>query len=343
MNKKYLPLSLLALTALPWAAHAQSSVTVFGRVDVALRHVSTADKSVTKLDPSGMGSSLLGVSGSEDLGGGMSAAFMLEGDVFPDTGSAAAKFWGRQSWVALRGSLGELRLGRDYTPTFTLYAAHDPFFHNGVAATAQVANYGLNTNASTAVRADNSVSYLTPSTLGGWFGKAQVSASEGVAGGKSRGARVGYADGPLNFSIGMSEADAGPAGSAVVTGKYRQYGFTGYYDVGPVRVVAQVLRSTSNVAVPTRAAGLAILGASWTVGTHVIKFKHAEMTQDYKGRLDAIGWTNNLSKRTALYATYAHVTNKGPYSASTVGGAPAAVAGLQQRSSGFELGMSHAF
>jgi predicted porin len=347
MKNKHLPtasFALASLTALAGAAHAQSSVTLFGRVDVAVRHVSTAGTSLSKLDSSGMGSSQFGVRGTEDLGGGMSAAFWLESEVFPDTGTSAAKFWGRQAWVALRAPQGELRLGRDYSPTFALYAAYDPFFHNGVGSTAQVANYGLNTNASTAVRADNSVSYLTPSTLGGWFAKLQVSASEGVAGGKSHAARFGYADGPLNISAGLSEADAGPAGSTAVTGKYRVYGISGFYDVGPVRLVAQYLRSTSNVTVPSRTADLTIVGASWTVvDAHVVKFKHAQLSQDYKGRLDAIGWTNYLSKRTALYATYAHVSNKGPYSASTVGGAPAAVAGREQSSSGFELGLNHSF
>jgi len=344
VNRKHVPLSLLALTALPWAAHAQSTVTLFGRVDVALRHVSTAGTSVNKVDSSGMGTSHLGVRGIEDLGGGMSAAFWLESEVFPDTGASAAKFWNRQAWVALRGPLGEIRLGRDYTPAFALYAAYDPFFHNGVAATAQIANYGLNTNASTGARADNSVNYLTPPTLGGWFAKLQVTASEGTAGGKTRGGRFGYADGPLNISAGMSEADAGPAGSAVVTGKYRQYGISGFYDVGPVRLVTQVLRATSNVTAPSRTAGLTIVGASWTLlDTHVIKFKHLELTHDYKGRLDAIGWTDALSKRTSVYATYARISNKGPYSAFTVGGAPAAVAGLQQQSSGFEMGVNHSF
>ena len=60
-----------------------------------------------------------GIRGTEDLGGGLYAGFWLESAVLPDTGAAQAAFWGRRSTVSLGSKdYGELRLGRDYTPTF---------------------------------------------------------------------------------------------------------------------------------------------------------------------------------------------------------------------------------
>ena len=109
-------LALAVLGAFAGAASAQSSVTLYGRVDLAVsKGVGTAAKTLNN----GSGSRL-GVRGVEDLGGGMSAFFQLEHRFNADTGamSDASRMWGGRSIVGLQGGFGKLTLGREYTTAF---------------------------------------------------------------------------------------------------------------------------------------------------------------------------------------------------------------------------------
>ena len=127
-------LALAALTAFTGLASAQSSVTLFGIVDLAARNTKNGSQSIKSLTSGGNGTSRLGVRGVEDLGGGLRAAFWIEGDLVPDTGNASGMTWTRRSTVGLLGGFGEVRLGRDYTPTFFNHVAFDPFGFIGVSA-----------------------------------------------------------------------------------------------------------------------------------------------------------------------------------------------------------------
>src|SRR4051794_29661982 len=80
-------LALAALTAFAGAASAQSSVTLFGIVDLAVTSVDNSSRdSVKSLSQDGINSSRLGFRGVEDLGGGLRAGFWLEGALGADTG-----------------------------------------------------------------------------------------------------------------------------------------------------------------------------------------------------------------------------------------------------------------
>lgn len=127
-------LALAVLGAFAGAASAQSSVTVFGKLDQAVgKPVGTKDKQV--MDG---GSSRLGFRGQEDLGNGMFAVFSFEHRFSPDTGMDASgtnTFWNGHSWVGLRSGFGQLTLGRNYTASFTeIQNVIDPFGADTVAA-----------------------------------------------------------------------------------------------------------------------------------------------------------------------------------------------------------------
>ena len=77
-------LALAALTAFAGVASAQSSVTLFGIVDLAARSVKNHSGSIKSLSTNGQVSSRLGVRGVEDLGGGLRAGFWIEGDLVGD-------------------------------------------------------------------------------------------------------------------------------------------------------------------------------------------------------------------------------------------------------------------
>ena len=93
------------------AATAQSSVTIYGRLNLSAENQKnvTANGTVKALQNS---ASRIGFRGTEDLGGGLKANFILEHGFNPDTGTPDARgFWARQSEVNLAGGFGMLRLG----------------------------------------------------------------------------------------------------------------------------------------------------------------------------------------------------------------------------------------
>ncbi|CAJ0771567.1 porin [Ralstonia chuxiongensis] len=121
--------------ALPAAAWAQSGVTLYGVADAALSyqtHANAAGNSLFGLQQGGEGflsGSRFGLKGNEDLGGGMSAGFVLENGFIETTGKLdqQGQLFGRQAYVRLTSKdLGEVSLGRQYTTANTLLYYVDP-------------------------------------------------------------------------------------------------------------------------------------------------------------------------------------------------------------------------
>ena len=114
MTMKKSILALAVLGAVSGAASAQSSVTVYGLVDVALVRESGAATGASTKITSGVGAgSRLGFKGSEDLGGGLSALFLLENGFQADTGAMGqgGLLFGRQAYVGLQGGFGTVTIG----------------------------------------------------------------------------------------------------------------------------------------------------------------------------------------------------------------------------------------
>lgn len=114
------------------SAAVQSSVTLFGVLDAGVAYIKgTGAGHATGLVAGGNSNSRLGFRGTEDLGGGMSASFWLEGQVSNDVGGGATQTTGfdfaRRSTVSLSGPVGELRLGRDYAMTYWNMVVFDAF------------------------------------------------------------------------------------------------------------------------------------------------------------------------------------------------------------------------
>lgn len=211
-------LALAALTAFAGAASAQSSVTLFGVVDLNARNVKNGSAGdVSSLSTDGNASSRLGFRGVEDLGGGLRAGFWLEAGLDASAGtvgggnggaSAAGAWFNRRATASLLGGFGEIRLGRDYVPTFWNHTVFDVFGTNGVAsatnlvsAPAAPAVTPFPGGAQTLVRANNSIGYFLPS-LGGLYGQVMVAANEGQQpGNKYMGGRIGYGAGPINVAV----------------------------------------------------------------------------------------------------------------------------------------------
>ncbi|HKT99796.1 MAG TPA: porin [Paraburkholderia sp.] len=133
MRKHYLALALMAGAALH--AHAQSSVTLYGVIDVGINyqtHTNPAGSSTWSMQQGNEGflsGSRFGLTGREDLGGGWYSGFSLENGFLANSGKLdqQAQLFGRQALVKLgQQRYGELALGRQYTTANTMLYYVDP-------------------------------------------------------------------------------------------------------------------------------------------------------------------------------------------------------------------------
>ncbi|HEY9067702.1 MAG TPA: porin [Burkholderiaceae bacterium] len=342
--KKFATLAVLAAASA--GAYAQSSVTLFGIVDEAARYVKNGDLKVKSLASGGINTSRLGVRGVEDLGDGLKAGFWLETGLNPDNGTSSdtTRFWNRRSTVSLIGNFGEVRLGRDFTPTYLGYSDYDAFGDNGVAASGKF-DSSLGTARDTGTRADNQITYLTPGNLGGFYGRASVAAGEGTAGKKYYGARAGWAAGPIDVSAAYGQTTV-----VEVAGedKFKTFDVGGSYDFGVAKATAYFTQNKfgdQKLQVYSIGAIVPVGG----VGQIKAAYTHANSKGTTATGVDvngndanqfALGYIYNFSKRTAVYTTAAYVKNKG---AATFAVASNPVLAAGEKSTGFELGIRHAF
>ncbi len=359
--------ALLCVTA--GSANAQSSVTLFGVMDLSVRHVQIQGVGTVDSLASGANqTSRWGLRGTEDLGGGTSASFMLDSTIAGDTGSAGASIpagqvFDRQSTLSLANArLGEIRMGRDYQPAWTAMSAFDPFITNGIAGISTstmlstTASRAINrafgpssTNANPILRVSNSLQYILPPNLGGVYGSLFLAAREGAAnaaGGQTGalGGRVGYASGPVNVTVGTLTTR-----NTLVSGSnFYDTSLGGSYDFGLLKLAAthRMMKIESDKQATTMLA----VSVPWGAGTFKASYVHVDQTgataalSANDANLLGLGYVHDLSKRTALYTTYSRIANKGA-ATFTVPGGPSlggtTFSGL--RSSGYELGVRHFF
>ena len=203
---------------------AQSSVTLFGTIDLNARAVKN-DGSPRRLSLSqdGLNQSQLGFRGMEDLGGGLKAGFTLISTINADTGTVNAKFFNRRSTVSLFSPWGELRLGRDYVPTFWNNVLFDALGANGVGNSFNVwqlqTTYAGSPAFGNFARSDNSIGYVLPTGLGGVYGQAMVAASEGASNqGRVIAGRIGWAKGAFDVAFAALQQRFDLAANPNVTG-----------------------------------------------------------------------------------------------------------------------------
>jgi predicted porin len=338
--------SFALLASVGALAHAQSSVTLFGVLDTNLRYVKNGDVSLKTLSAGGLNTSRFGVRGTEDLGDGLKAGFWLETGINPDTGTTSdgSRFWNRRSTVSLSSTtLGEIRLGRDFTPTYTGYSSYDTFGSNGVGAVDKFFPSTLgsgNPTIDTATRADNLVSWFTPGNLGGFYGQLSVAAGEGASGKRYVGGRAGFAAGPLDVSAAYGETQVTPNASGV--DKVQVYDIGGAYDFGAFKLLGLFGETKYG----NMKLDVIEIGAHIPLGKGLVRVSYVDanakggtIANDDASQF-AIGYVHNLSKRTALYSTVARVSNEGA-ARFAVASSPTLVAG--EDSTGFEFGIRHAF
>jgi len=142
-------------------AHAQSSLTLYGILDVFAGYQSAKvggkNTSLYVLGNNGELTSRWGLRGTEDLGGGYRTTFALENGFDPGTGKLQNpyRFFDRQAWIGVSAPYGEMRFGRQNTPMFAWSGNMDAF-------SAATYGSGYNNFANWLARVDNDISYISP-------------------------------------------------------------------------------------------------------------------------------------------------------------------------------------
>ncbi len=364
-------LAVAVLGAFAGAASAQSSVTLFGVVDLSVNSWKNGATSQTRMDSNQLSSNRFGFRGTEDLGGGLQAGFWLEAGTSSDTGAVGGQnsaaigsvMFNRRSTVSLISKMGEIRLGQDYTSAFILDATYDVFGANGMGNAANVyAGATLGSGAATVVRANNMVGYFLPGDLGGVNGSIQVAAAEnanpsagvytvdpktgvvsqgaastGVSGGGMVSGSLGYAAGPVSVAVGFNQTKTATNNDFKIVNVGGSYNFgvakvLGLYDKHTYGSLSYVTKQVS-VSVPL---GQGEFKAGYLMGNSSVS---ANSSKTIAGE-----YIYNLSKRTSLYGQVAEATNKGASANGLGGGLSAAdfTAG-GKKATGFGLGVRHTF
>jgi len=363
MKKSLVALAVLAASG---AAMAQSSVTLFGVVDAGYASGTGSVSDSTAMRTDRIGSSRLGFRGVEDLGGGMKASFHLEAGVANDSGAGSATnsnnqavsgltsagtqglTFNRKSTVGLITSMGEIRLGRDYSPQFYPDAQYDPFGTNGVASSLIAYGGGF-----AAVRASNMFAYHSPDfsgftvMLGTYFGensKSNVAGAVNNKAGDGNGYHVRYAQGKLALGLAASTTKT----SATTDVKTTTLGGSYNFGVANFMVNSNVVQNTNQQDIRG-----VLYGVTVPMGGGTFKVSMATLEQDVLGggvvgvlgtsvaKTDrtAIGYVYPLSKRTSVFGTWARNSNSGGANRALNG----AVTGANQSSTGYDLGVNHTF
>lgn len=281
-----------ALAAISASAFAQSSVTLYGRINTTVESQKTGDGDRTVVVANN--SSRIGFKGVEDLGGGLKASFNLEHGLDSDDGTASSSaFWGREAWVQLAGAFGAVRLG-NFTPE-SYYATADYIsMHNHDTGSSADALYDFYST----YRSSNKIGYFTP-TVDGLSGSAAVSAGEGASGQeKLYDLAANYVAGPMHLGAGYSKH-----------GDANQFAIRGLYELGAFTLGAYYQRaddgndSRNNY----RASAMYTMGASEFHVNYGITQGRGVFAEAGKTSQFTLGYNYNLSKRTKVYAYYTDI------------------------------------
>lgn len=332
MKKTLIAVAALAATA------SFAQVSVYGRLDagyaMTTNTVAGADTKANGVQSHNSVSSMWGIQGSEDLGGGLKAMFKLEQDVYPANGNTGASGAGggannaagfnRTSMLGLSGAFGTVAFGRDYVPTFKLIGATDV---NSLSRISTV-NASNNTGVSTE---PNLVMYSTPNMSGfqanlAYRNQDQSTTTDTYQ--KLTNITATYTNGPLMVGVGTGSTES-KAANAFNTGmSLAAFGLTAIstaekisgnvlaasYNFGAFKLSGNHITSKATFATTEGELIETNVGATMPmgkvtlvgqVGQNTYKFTGAE---DRKGTDLVVGVDYALSAKTALFAktgTYA--------------------------------------
>jgi predicted porin len=290
-------IAIASLSTLAGVAHAQSSVTVYGRVDQSIRQ--SVDAVSRKEIANGSGSRL-GFRGAEDLGNGLKAIFQIEHRFDADTGAqSSTAFWHGKSIVGLEGSFGKVTLGREENAAYLLsQSVADPWSTDTVA---RIADTITRPSGVSNQRYSNSINYM--GTFGDFTAGAQYSLREDAAApvvNNPYAIGFAYKGGPIVLGFGYENPGAENDNWLTVNGSYA---------IGDLRLGA--FFGTGHLANDQKIQSW-LASAVYKLGSGELRAaygqrKNKDLTANqYLNKRAALGYHYALSKRTTLYTDLAH-------------------------------------
>jgi predicted porin len=354
------------------AAQAQSSVTLYGIVDVNYMWqevpvtvgTGTAarvqQESASYINSGHHYGSRLGFRGAEGLGGGLNAIFGLEMGFAVDTGeSSSSKLFHRFAYAGLDGGWGKLVAGRfgifsSGTGPFDMFSPVDPFSTGfGLAS---LGNTFISANGT---RIDNAVAYITPKFAGFQGGVGYTTQIAGAESGDSNANVTAFVSG-LNFSYGpfygVVTYDAVDNIGSAPDQKHLQIG--GTFAMGPFKLHAAYADQSNIGAVPSLKggagsfislpAGIAnfdassyMLGATWTMGQFAVFGSYQAFDADGK-QVGTVNFEPDYNVW-GVGATYNFSARSNLYASYASRDADGTLVGNNFNAKQFAIGMAHKF
>lgn len=295
-------LSLTAMTA------SAQSVSVYGLIDLSVANAKApGGESKTTVDSGKMTTSYYGFGGKEDLGGGLSAQFRIEGFFQADTGTEG-RFTGDATWARTSSvgfshpSYGSLNFGRNSTQLFistlSFNALGDSFGYSP-----SIRHYFSSSTVTGDTGWNDSIFYSSPAIGGFRFGVA-TALETGTADtdGENWGLNLGYASGPLSVALVYQDVQKDGATAAIDDTSTIQ--LNGAYDFGVAKGYLQygeVDNDTKNTSFDIIGLGVRVPVG---VGAAVAQYGEIDAKTGADRKTFTTGYIHPLSKRTELYAVY---------------------------------------
>jgi predicted porin len=295
-------LAAACLCILAGGAHAQASVAAYGLVDLSVGRFQAPGAAAIKAVESGkMTTSHLGFKGTEALGNGLAAVFVLEHFLRADTGSAGRfdgdVFWARNAYVGLSGALGAVHAGRITTSLFVNTLLFNPF-GDSFGFSPSIRHFFTSGTTTGDSAWGDSVRYTSPKFGGASF-TAHVAAGEGN-GGRNTGVSALYGGGALGLSAAWQKAEKGATLADTTTW---QLGAS--YDFKQAKVYAQFGQvdndTTGNRYSITELSAAVPLG---TAGKALLQWGRIDPKTGAERTTVSVGYDHQLSRRTDVYAVF---------------------------------------
>lgn len=339
MKKTLIAIAALAATS----AFAQSSVTLYGVVDAGFNQTKT-ENATTFVKSTATGgnakgawaSNRLGFKGTEDIGAGLKANFVYEMAIDAGTtGDLATSGGVRQSFASLADAkMGEVSIGRQYTPIFSSSAALDGGSANNIAFGRVI--YGKVAT----TRNSGQVMYTSPKMSGltvkfaAGKNTVETNGANAATDYNTTGGSLVYANGPLTAHAAYNTNKKVASGSATDSDKNETL-FGATYMVGKATVLGMYgkTKTVGNAGAQSDLRKGYQFGVKYPVTATVDSFltygratvQAASTAAEGTAKGTQAGAIYNLSKRTGVYAAYGKTTGDTSVAAATVKGSELAV------------------
>lgn len=303
MKKTQFTLAALALVAS--SAALADGVTVYGTLDLS---VAKGSSSETAFQGAGqMGTSVFGLRGSEDLGGGMTAAFNLEGGLNAGNGATdnggTTGIFNRAANVSLSGGFGSITGGLQVSPFIlsyvtTLGLAGNNFLVPAIVNAGAHDYGGVGSNSTGGFFVPNAMSYTSPDLGGATVSLMTATGQNGGDSNKYTGANIRASLGDMYLTVGYANR----------TNTFQNTIIGGAYSMGALKVAANYIMA--NPAASTKDVNTYTVGASYAIdAANTIGLNYTKNNATNAASIVNLTGTHALSKSTSLFAFFNSTKN----------------------------------